>query len=178
MAGRGIDTGLRGHGEVASVGVSGTRDILDALERLPKKVDRPLLNRSLLVGARLIRDLARQLVPQLQVPDPRRVRGVLRRAIQAAAIRPDEYTATTWVRVRPLTRRQIANFKRKQGKGAANNPNDPFYWIFVEFGTQKMPARPFMRPAFESRKLAAVNAAIDDMRERVQAEIRKLGVDR
>ena len=38
--------------------------------------------------------------------------------------------------------------------------NDPFYWWFHEFGTSKMPARPFMRPAFESNieniKLAMV----------------------
>lgn len=27
--------------------------------------------------------------------------------------------------------------------------NDPYYWWWHEFGTSKMPARPFMRPAFE-----------------------------
>jgi HK97 gp10 family phage protein len=47
--------------------------------------------------------------------------------------------------------------KLKKGRSKAH-PDDstPFYWRFVEFGTQKMPAAPFMRPAFEAKKEEAV----------------------
>jgi HK97 gp10 family phage protein len=45
----------------------------------------------------------------------------------------------------------------------------PFYGIFVEFGTVKMRARPFLFPAFESRKravFARVRKAVDTALER------------
>lgn len=161
-------------GEMVRVEIKGLREIQQAMKTLPVKFDRPMLNRSLVVGARLVRDMARQMVPTLKVPDRRRIAGAIRKAIHAGAVRPEQYTATVWVRVRPLTRRQIASFKKRAGSAAQNNPNDPFYWRFVEFGTSKMAPRPFMRPAFEARKLEAVNAAIADLRPRVAAEIEKL----
>jgi HK97 gp10 family phage protein len=157
------------------VRIHGLRQIEQAMKSLPARMDRRLLNRSLIVGGRLFRDEARARVPLLRVPDPRRVRGAIQRAIHVGAVRPEGHTASVWVRVRPLTRRQIANFKRKRGKQASANPADPFYWRFVEFGTSKMAARPFMRPAFEAKKREAVDAAIADLRPRVDAEIAKLG---
>ncbi|MCB1567827.1 MAG: HK97 gp10 family phage protein [Xanthomonadales bacterium] len=33
---------------------------------------------------------------------------------------------------------------------------DAWYWFWVEFGTKKQPAQPFMRPAFEANKRRAV----------------------
>lgn len=35
-------------------------------------------------------------------------------------------------------------------KGSVNPGGDTFYWRFLEFGTQSIPARPFMRPALAS----------------------------
>lgn len=162
----------------------GLKEIERALEQLPKRVDRKILNEGLLVAARMVRDDARAKVPLLRVPHPNRLRGTVKRSIQAMRIRPDKYSATVLVRVRPLTRRQIANFKRaatKKGvkwKTGADNPRDPFYWMFLEFGTSKMRARPFMRPAFENKKMQAVSASIAVFRERTQAELAKLGAGR
>lgn len=34
--------------------------------------------------------------------------------------------------------------------GARKNPDTPYYWRMVEFGTKHIPARPFMAPALES----------------------------
>ena len=36
------------------------------------------------------------------------------------------------------------------GAGAGNPGGDTFYWRFLEFGTEKMAARPFMRPAIQA----------------------------
>lgn len=155
--------------------LQGAREILQAMQQLPQKLDRKLLNKSLLAGAVITRDDARARAPILQTEERRRRPGTLRRAIRALAVRPDRYAASVWVRVRPLTGRQIARFKQKRGLSAADNPNDPYYWRFVEFGTSKMAARPFMRPAFEATKFRAVNEIIRDSRARVQAEIAKLG---
>lgn len=51
--------------------------------------------------------------------------------------------------------------KRRAGKtyatdGSSVNPGgDTFYWRFLEFGTQRMAARPFMRPALSENTEAA-----------------------
>nr|WP_211185957.1 HK97-gp10 family putative phage morphogenesis protein [Brenneria salicis] len=42
----------------------------------------------------------------------------------------------------------------------ADNPRNAFYWRFVEMGTIKAPAHPFVRPAFDARQEEAANAAI------------------
>lgn len=57
----------------------------------------------------------------------------------------------------------------KKGKRRFRYENDPFYWRFHEFGTKKMKARPFLRPAFEATKEAQIEA----MRKRLRARIDK-----
>ena len=68
------------------------------------------------------------------------------------------------IRVKPLKVKQIKKFKAETGKMGALNPNDPYYWWWVEFGTSKMAARPFLRPAFNTTKdqqLARMRARMD-----------------
>lgn len=48
---------------------------------------------------------------------------------------------------------------------------DAFYAGFVEFGTVKMPAKPFLRPAYDENKEKAVQA----MKDRLEARIKKAG---
>ncbi len=43
----------------------------------------------------------------------------------------------------------------------------PFYWKFFEFGTSKMAARPFLRPAYDSRVNDAFDAVRAKLRERL-----------
>lgn len=161
--------------EMVKINIRGLREIHRAMDELPRRANRSMLNEGLLEGARLVRDEARAKAPVLADPDPRRRPGTLRRAIRAGRVRPQPGTAATvWVRIRSLTRRQIARFKKKNGASGAENPNDPFYWRFVEFGTSKMAARPFMRPAFEAKKEPAVRRAVEIFRDRVQAAIKKL----
>lgn len=156
--------------------IKGLQEINQAMLALPKRMDKKLLDQGLIEGAKLIRDDARARVPLLRAPDARRLRGTIQRSIRAGRVRPEQYAATVWVRVWPLSKRSVANFKKRRGKGGGgDNPNDPFYWAFVEFGTSKMPARPFLRPAFESRKGAAVTKAIETLRPLVETEIARLG---
>lgn len=51
-----------------------------------------------------------------------------------------------------------------------------FYWRFLEFGTVKMRARPFLRAAFEQTKQPALDAIIARLKKRVEAAARKAGV--
>lgn len=156
--------------------IKGLREIRARMLQLPKKLDRKLLNKALLVGAVPIRDEARARAPLLVRADPRRRRGTIQKAIRAQAGKPyPGMTATVIVRVRRLTKVQIRRFKVKSGKSGANNPNDPFYWWHQEFGTSKQPATKFMRNAFESKKAIAARNTRDALAVIVLEEANKLG---
>ena len=51
-----------------------------------------------------------------------------------------------------------------------------FYFLFLEFGTEKMRARPFLRPAFEQRKEDALNVIVNEMQAGLARAERKLGI--
>lgn len=53
--------------------------------------------------------------------------------------------------------------------------NDPFYWWFHEFGTSKMPARPFLRPAFEANQEKIKQAMARRLRMAIERFKRKYG---
>lgn len=50
-----------------------------------------------------------------------------------------------------------------------------FYWKFVEFGTSRMAAQPFMRPAFEGEQQAALRAFEREFPAAVDDAIRSIG---
>ena len=71
--------------------------------------------------------------------------------------------------------KQIKAFKGgKVNKAAAQNPDDPFYWLFLEFGTAKLTKTPFLRPAFESKKFEALRKFEEYCKQRVVKEAEKL----
>jgi HK97 gp10 family phage protein len=83
--------------------------------------------------------------------------GTLRRAIYMKQIREasDNSKQTYYVGVR-------------RGKSERKKNRDGYHFAFVEFGTAKMAARPFMRPAFEAKKVDAVEIIKKRLAERVE----------
>ena len=56
--------------------------------------------------------------------------------------------------------KRYRNLTLKFGKNKGQTVNmDAFYAGFLEFGTKRMQRHPFMRPAFEAKKMDAVVAA-------------------
>jgi HK97 gp10 family phage protein len=49
-----------------------------------------------------------------------------------------------------------------------------YFWKFIEFGTSKMPARPFMRPAFENRSAEALDRFVDRLKAGIAKAVTKL----
>ena len=159
-----------------SIRVEGLRELARRIAQFPRKIQRRALYSALHRGGVPIRDEARRLAPVLMIPDARRRAGTLARAIRTMSRRPHgRFAAAVGVGVRRLSRAQMRKFKKGAGKSGAANPDDPFYWRFVEFGTSKMGARPFLRPAFESRKFAAAFAAREGLREALEEAVARLG---
>lgn len=74
--------------------------------------------------------------------------------------------------------RRYANTKRNVRKGRAGKEyttaGNTYYWRFKEFGTEKMPAEPFLRPAFESQKENALAVITDTLAKGIQAAAKKV----
>ena len=54
-----------------------------------------------------------------------------------------------------------------------NSFNTPYYWYFIEYGTKRAPAQPFLRPAFASQKDEAVNAFKSTLADAVATALSK-----
>ncbi|NHZ81831.1 hypothetical protein F2P44_21495 [Massilia sp. CCM 8695] len=55
--------------------------------------------------------------------------------------------------------------------GKSNAGGDAFYWRFLEFGTAHSPAYPFLRPAYESKKQAAVDAMTRTLAQKIKERL-------
>jgi len=159
-----------------TVRVAGLDGVLERLQALPAAVGAKgggPARAALAKGARVFRDQAIANAP--------RDTGLLQESIVARRdSRPGMVGASEayYVGVRRKARR-YANTKRNRGKGRAGKTyfvdGTAFYWLFLEFGTEKMAARPFLRPAFESRKEDALNVIVTEMHAGIDRAVRKLG---
>jgi HK97 gp10 family phage protein len=122
--------------------LKGVDELKRALEQVPDKLKKKGLAKGLRLAGNLVRDTARRSAPLLQTPTPRRNKGTVRKNI---VVRTSKYARKAgdlgvFVGVRPLRGART----KKLGAAGAKNPNDPFYWWFLEFGTKKMAKRPFL----------------------------------
>ena len=172
----------------STVHIAGLRELLQGLSELPMELGKGAIYAALGGAARVVRDKAIANAPQISASAPavlagRRKVGTLKRAIRASRSKINKGQAGLWeviVRVKPLKKRQRLKFKQTTGKVGRDNPDDPYYWWWVEFGTQKMAARPFMRPAFESTKTQQMGSISKRLAARLKtyAEQTKREVDR
>jgi len=142
--------------------IEGLEDLARSLREMPKDVRQNALRAGMRAGAVAIQKEAKSRAP---VDTGRMQKNIYVKRIRELVTELSE----GWfvgVRMGPKRTKDKAT-----GKVSKDYSNDAWYWRFVEFGTRHVPARPFMRPAFESAKEAAVNA----IAERLKARIEKWG---
>lgn len=146
-----------------------------------------IINRGLMAGAMVIRDEARRLAPVLKDASGKsyrafkarekhragvalstaanqRVPGNIKHNIIAHYVK--KMPLTVWVRVRTKTyifaarknTRVPGRWGVRGGADPSNLVGNPNYWWLVEFGTSRVRARPFLRPAFDNKRGEAVAA--------------------
>lgn len=120
--------------------VGGLKELSEALDNLTSKMQGKAVRRSLKAAAEPMVKAARSNAPVET--------GALRKSIKAS----------TSVRLA----RGVAQTKISYGKAQ-------FYGQFVELGTSKMPARPFLRPAFDSTKGESADEFKDVLRKAITA---------
>lgn len=158
---------------MGNVKVEGLSQIHKALSELGRKVSNKIAVKAMREGGKIVREQARQNAPVLSQSTPYRRAGTLKKAIKSSTKVLKNGKIGTVIRVKELTAKQIETFKVRSGKKGALNPKDPYYWRFLEFGTSKMPAKPFLRPAFEQSKEKAATEIITTLKRGIEEEAGK-----
>lgn len=136
-------------GDGVMVQLRGLAEFRAKLATLPAKVQRGELRSMMRDAMRLVRDSARGHAPKLDKPvlgkggTPRRLPGTLRKAISVRTSKAADKAGNVgvFVNVRPLEGNVYRGRGRnrvlvKQSQRGADNPRDPYYWRWMEFGTQ------------------------------------------
>lgn len=137
--------------------IEGLAELKKALDALPKELHAGPLRAAVGAAAKVVQDAAKQSAP---VDD-----GTLKRAIY----RTRSKTGSSAVQEMAIVGVRFGRKYRRRGQ-------DAWYWRFLEFGTKKAPARPFLRPGFESTKsqqLAVMQARLKAAIARAAAKVSK-----
>jgi HK97 gp10 family phage protein len=154
-----------------SMKVEGLRELNKALQELPLQVRGRPLRSATQKAAAVIRNEARAKAPVDT--------GLLKREIIATRSRRQsgEGRETFSIMVKQLTKK-YADTKANRRKGRVGKKFKTeglaYYWRFIEFGTSKMAARPFLRKAFETKQREAVEVLRKELGDAIQKQARKI----
>lgn len=130
--------------------VRGIDDLKRALADLPDKLRKRGLLNALRRAGRVIRDAAKAAAPVLAAPMKHRTPGLVKKklSVRTSKFAREDGDVGVFVGVRPaLGAKFRGGVQVRASARGARSPLDPFYWRFLEFGTRKMRARPFLTPA-------------------------------
>lgn len=99
--------------------------------------------------------------------------GTLRRAIFNKYVKSasdGRWAATYVIGVRMGKRWRI----KKGAKGARGTDRDAYYWWWLEFGTSKMAAKPFIRPALPAVQVRAIEAMREQLRKGIKKRVQQI----
>ena len=152
------------------VKIEGLAEIDRKLRLLPERIGRNAIRRALRKGANVVRDAARGNAAKIDDPETREniAKNI---AVQSGGSRREKAAGGPMMRVGVMGGASSNRFS----KDATGNPGgDTRHWRFVEFGTSKTRAQPFMRSAMASSAGKAFDAAAAAMEKEVDKELAKL----
>ena len=140
-----------------SVNILGLGELQADFERLSRATGNKVVRDAVMAGARVARDKARAAAPVRT--------GKLKKNITVTRLKQADTPggATAGLRVKRPAGKTVRAIKGRGKKKRALKADyqSPYYWRFIEFGTSKMPAAPFMRPSWDS-SLPQIEKAVTD----------------
>ncbi|WP_442765105.1 HK97-gp10 family putative phage morphogenesis protein [Sulfurospirillum cavolei] len=124
--------------------IKGLEQLISKLNNLPEKLEKKVIRAAVRKGAILVRDKAREKAPVKT--------GTLKKSIK-------------------IRSNKVANGIISFKIGPTNDKKkgtDVFYGRFIEFGTSKMAAKPFMRPALDESETEVLNVVIDNVKSKLE----------
>lgn len=76
----------------------------------------------------------------------------------------DNIKTKAFIALQTSFRRGVLSVRVGVRGGAKQNPDTPYYWRMVEFGTKHISAKPFMTPALENNAEAVIDRIADELR--------------
>lgn len=128
--------------------IKGLKELSKALKAFPENIQNNILNSAIRAGIVTIQKEAKKNVPKRE--------GILKKAIVIKKRRPKN---------KNMIKYQLGI---RQG-----SKDDAYYGHIVEFGSSKMEAKPFMRPALESKADEVINEVRKKMQQRIDKEIER-----
>lgn len=135
-----------------TIKIDGLKQLGERMQSLSQDVNKRVANAATAAAGRVVRNATRKNVDALQLVDT----GNMRAAVVVQKSKRTQLTSEHRVGVRSgggYRSGDIAGGKtsdvKAAKKGAGRLGVDAYYWRFLEFGTVKRPATPFLRPAFE-----------------------------
>lgn len=153
--------------------LEGIEELLAKLETVKMEPRRKGARFAMRKAANIVRDAAQARAAQLDDPQsPENIADNI--AIQFAA-RHFRQTGDPMMRVgvRGGAKGHAAAVGELRGRGSGNPGGDTFHWRFLEFGTQNMAARPFMRPAMDESIGPATSAFVTEFDKSLTRAIRR-----
>lgn len=141
-----------------NVQIEGLEQLKRAFDLLPKRVAVSAASKSVREGAKVIQKAARSKVPVDT--------GNLRRSIIVKVLNKNRDAMEVAALIGPGR----GYFSKKKNA----KTGDGFYGFFLEYGTVKMKAKPFLRPAYDENKVAAQQAIVDVIGAAIESEAQKL----
>lgn len=162
--------------------IEGADALAKALREVAPKLRAKVIRGALRKGGNIIKAEAKQRAPVLKQPHPNRKPGTVRDAIAVRSSKQARQAGDegVFVNVRPAKGAKFRNLgtiagvrvraKVRASQRGAQSRNDPYYWRFVEFGTARMRAQPFLRPAADAKGRVALDMVV----QAIDAGLKKL----
>jgi HK97 gp10 family phage protein len=156
-----------------TVTLTGIEEMKRQLQALPAEIRKTVLAGALFAGAKTLRDEVKSRAPVRT--------GNLRNNIIAYRDRhPEQFGAavhySVMVKRLKVARKVKRLLRRAKNAGASIRiVDDAYYWRFLEYGTSKMSARPFFRPAIDVVQPQLVKIVGDQLQVGIDRAAKKLG---
>lgn len=131
---------------VVSFKLEGLDQLMLSLRNVPNNLRKKALTKALRAAGKVILDEARARAPVLKTATPYRRAGTVKKAIKIRVSKMDKRQGNVgvFINVKPLTKAQIGKHKASSAKAGGKasgsaNPNDPYYWRWLEFGHKIVP---------------------------------------
>lgn len=155
---------------MAEVTIAGLDRLVYKFKELPKRIGTNAAKRALRKGANVIRKQARANAKRI---DNKQTADVIAKNIATQAGSPKRNRQAGGILMRVGVMGGARHINGEIGLPGGNTT----HWRWVEFGTSKVAARPFMRPAMNSKAAQAFIVTGEAMHKEFDKEIAKLAAE-
>lgn len=152
--------------------IEGLEEVLARLNSLSPNLRKGALRTGMRKGANTVRKAARDKAP---VKSEAMKKNIAVQFASRTSRKIDGLAFRVGVRGGAKEPTKASRYSRSRRSAGSTAPDrrSTWYWRLVEFGTQKMPARPFMRPALSQNVEKVISQVAKDLDDGIDNELRK-----